>query len=289
MERAATAWWLWAARSTSAAIPGVVTARESTSNLPAGLLVHADRETLRRVFGALIPLQPVAWTDAGLLCLPQSAPDVAAPGIASCPLPVSAAPAVRVWPESPCALVAGWYRRSDRHAAAPTGMRELVQAAGAGFGPGDHPTTQMCLSALDHLPPGDAVDAGCGSGLLAQAWARLGRGRVLAIDLDPAAVAQTRASVDLAGVGPLVETRRQAIQTCPTDELPGKTLFANMPASSHDALLRRLRTAPPAVVVSGLCSEEAAPVVNRYRSLGMRRVRSTRIGRFDCHVLVRAP
>lgn len=238
------------------------------------------------MFGALIPLQPVAWTDDGLLCAPQSAPDVAAPGLASCPLPVSAAPAVPVWPDSPCVLVAGWYRRSDRHAAAPTGMRELVQVAGAGFGPGDHPTTAMCLSALDHLPPGDAVDAGCGSGLLAQAWARLGRGRVLAIDLDPAAVAQTRASVDLAGVGPLVDTRLQAVQTCPIDELAGKTLLVNMPAASHDALLRRLRTVPPAAVVSGLRSEDAEPVVDRYRSFGMRRVRSVRIGQFDCHVLV---
>jgi ribosomal protein L11 methyltransferase len=228
----------------------------------------------------------VAWTDDGLLCAPQSAPELAAPGIASCPLPVSVTTTVRVWPDSPCVLVAGWYRRSDRHAAAPPGMRELVQVAGAGFGPGDHATTTMCLSALEHLPPGDVVDAGCGSGLLAQAWARLGRGRVLAIDLDPAAIAQTRASVDLAGVGPLVETRRQAVQACPIDELAGKTLFVNMPAASHDALLRRLRTAPAAAVVSGLCSEEAGPVVDRYRSLGMRRVRSARIGRFDCHVLV---
>jgi len=267
-------------------MPGVVTARESTSNPPAGLLVHADPETLRRVFGALIPLQPVAWTDAGLLCAPQSAPDLAAGGIASCPLPVSAAPAVRVWPDSPCALVAGWYRRSDRHAAAPTGMRELVQAAGTGFGPGDHPTTAMCLAALDHLPPGDAIDAGCGSGLLAQAWVRLGRGRVLAIDLDPAAVAQTRASVGLAGVGSLVETRRQAVEACPIGEFAGKTVFVNMPAASHDALLRRLRAAPSAVVVSGLCSREAQPVVDRYQRLGMRRVRSARVGRFDCHVLV---
>jgi SAM-dependent methyltransferase len=250
--------------------------------------VHGDSATLARVFGALIPLQPVEWTDAGLLCAPQSAPDFAPAAIASCPLPVSAVPAVRVWPDSPCGLVAGWYRRSDRHAGAPAGMRELVQSAGAGFGPGDHPTTVMCLAALDHLPSGDAVDVGCGSGLLAQAWARLGRGRVLAIDLDPAAVAQTRASVDLAGVGALVETRRQAVETCPRDELAGTTLFVNMPAASHGALLRRLRVAPTAAVVSGLRPGEAGPVVDHYRRLGMRRVRSARAGRFDCHVLVDA-
>ena len=242
--------------------------------------------TLTRVFGALIPLQPVAWTDGGLLCAPQGAPEAAASAIASCPLPVSAVPSVPVWPDSSCALVAGWYRRSDRHATAPSGMRELVQTAGGGFGPGDHPTTVMCLSALDGLPPGDAVDVGCGSGLLTQAWARLGRGRVLAIDLDPAALAQTRASVDLAGVGALVETRRQAVETCPIDALAGKILLANIPVAAHDALLRRLRIAPAAVVVSGLRPRDATPIVDRYRRLGMRRVRSTRLGPFDCHVLV---
>ena len=250
--------------------------------------MHADQATLARVFGALIPLQPVAWTDAGLLCAPHSAPEVAPAAIAACPLPVSAAPTPRLWPDSPCALLAGWYRRSDHHAPAPPGVRELVQTGGGGFGPGDHPTTAMCLAALDHLPPGDAVDAGCGSGLLAQAWVRLGRGRVLAIDLDHAAVAQTRASAALAGVGALVEARRQAIETCPFEDLAGKTLLANLPAAGHDALLRRLTVAPAAAVVSGLRPGEAGSVVDRYRRLGMRRVRSARGGRFECHVLVGA-
>jgi hypothetical protein len=62
----------------------------------------------------------------------------------------------------------------------------------------------------------------------------------------------------------------------------------NMPAASHGALLRRLWVAPTAAVVSGLRPGEAGPVVDHYRRLGMRRVRSARAGRFDCHVLVDA-
>ena len=246
--------------------------------------MHGDRASIARLFGALIPLQPVAWTDAGLLCAPGCAPDVAAT-IEACPLPVSRAP-VTIWPDSPCALVAGWYRRSDVHAAAPPGMRELLQARGTAFGPGNHPTTTMCLAALEDLAPGGAVDLGCGSGLLAQAWARLGRGRVLAIDLDPAAVAQTHASATLAGVGSLIEVRRQAVETLPLHELSGATVFANMPAAGHSALLRRLGEAPAAIVVSGLRPAEAGVVVDAYRRLGLRRTRSSRTGRFDCHVLV---
>lgn len=237
------------------------------------------------MFGALIPLQPVKWTDGGLLCAPSWNPyqQVA---LSTCPLPTSPVPAAMAWPESPCALVAGWYRRTDDHAPAPPGLRELVQAPGAAFGPGDHPTTAMCLAAMEVLPSSDAVDLGCGSGLLAQAWVRLGRGRVLAVDLDPAAVAQTRSSADRSGVGPLVVTRCQAVETFPSSDLTDVTVFANIPAAAHAALLRRLEMAPAAVVLSGVRPAEAGPIVAAYRRLGMRRTRSSRVRGFECHVLV---
>lgn len=285
MERAATDGWDWAASSTSAAMPGGDTARESTSNLPAGLLVHGDRSDLGLVFGALIPLQPVAWTGAGLLCAPRTAPVAAAAALTVCPAPASIVAPVRIWPDVPCRLVAGWYRRSVCHAEAPDQMRELVQTAGGGFGPGDHPTTLMCLTVLDALPPADAIDVGCGSGLLTQAWARLDRGRVLAIDLDPSAVLQTRESADLAGVGAMVHTRRQAIQTLRPSDLKGVTVLANIPAAAHHALLGRLDAAPTRVVLSGLRPAESGAVLERYRALGMHRDRSMRVDGFDCHVL----
>jgi ribosomal protein L11 methyltransferase len=61
---------------------------------------------------------------------------------------------------------------------------------GMAFGTGTHPTTQLCLLALErHLVPGAPVlDLGTGSGILAIAAARLGSGPVLALDVDPEAV-----------------------------------------------------------------------------------------------------
>ena len=47
---------------------------------------------------------------------------------------------------------------------------------------------------MEDLPAGAALDVGCGSGLLAQAWAALGRGPVLACDLDPRALARPPAA-----------------------------------------------------------------------------------------------
>ncbi len=73
---------------------------------------------------------------------------------------------------------------------------------GMAFGTGLHPTTQMCLQALEeHLKPGDKVlDLGTGSGILAIAAAKLGAVSVLALDNDPLAVRAAQANVQSNGV-----------------------------------------------------------------------------------------
>ena len=64
---------------------------------------------------------------------------------------------------------------------------------GMAFGTGTHPSTQMCLQALQELipsfPQGPTVlDVGTGSGILAIAARKLGARKVLAIDIDPIAI-----------------------------------------------------------------------------------------------------
>lgn len=66
----------------------------------------------------------------------------------------------------------------------------IVIDPGMAFGTGSHPTTQLCLVALEELVvPGAAVaDIGTGSGILSIAAAKLGAGVVYAVDIDPLAV-----------------------------------------------------------------------------------------------------
>ncbi|MEN9239201.1 MAG: 50S ribosomal protein L11 methyltransferase [Thermostichales cyanobacterium SZTDM-1c_bins_54] len=66
---------------------------------------------------------------------------------------------------------------------------------GMAFGTGTHPTTQLCLEALEMRLDGTqgqvVADVGCGSGVLSLAAVKLGAAKVYAVDTDPLAVEAT--------------------------------------------------------------------------------------------------
>ena len=87
---------------------------------------------------------------------------------------------------------------------------EIALDPGMAFGTGSHPTTQLCLQALEDLlqPALSVLDLGSGSGILSIAAAKLGAGQVLALDTDPLAVDATRENAGANGVGRKVIAER---------------------------------------------------------------------------------
>ena len=75
----------------------------------------------------------------------------------------------------------------------------IILDPGMAFGTGLHPSTQLCLTAMEDLTRrGQRVlDAGCGSGILSIAAARLGAAAVDAFDVDPIAVRATQENAAL--------------------------------------------------------------------------------------------
>ncbi len=73
---------------------------------------------------------------------------------------------------------------------------------GMAFGTGLHPTTRLCVAALEKwVRPGDAfLDIGTGSGVLAIAAAKLGALPVWATDIDPLAVRVAKENALLNGI-----------------------------------------------------------------------------------------
>jgi ribosomal protein L11 methyltransferase len=89
---------------------------------------------------------------------------------------------------------------------------------GMAFGSGLHPTTRLCLEAMEgFLRPGSSVlDVGTGSGILAVAAARLGASHVLALDSDPLAVRVAHENVALNQVEPVVQVEVGTVQIANT-------------------------------------------------------------------------
>ncbi|PJF26939.1 MAG: 50S ribosomal protein L11 methyltransferase [Phototrophicales bacterium] len=82
------------------------------------------------------------------------------------------------------------------------GEVEIALDPGMAFGTGTHPTTQLCLEALEArtLEGANVLDLGCGSGILAIGAAKLGAAHVLAVDNDPVAVKVAHENVAQNGV-----------------------------------------------------------------------------------------
>ena len=92
---------------------------------------------------------------------------------------------------------------------------EIALDPGMAFGTGAHPTTQLCLEALEECvhPAHEVLDLGSGSGILSIAAAKLGAGRVLALDSDRLAVEATRSNAEANGVAGKIVAKHGSLET----------------------------------------------------------------------------
>lgn len=150
---------------------------------------------------------------------------------------------------------------------------------GMAFGTGLHPTTRLCLAALESLAdrglldgkggPASVLDVGCGSGILSIAAAKLGAGRVLSLDIDEIAVDATRANAKRNGLARRIRAREGS---SPSGEGPFDIVLANLIASVLIALADGLvaDTRPGGTLLaSGIFENREADVAAAFTSRGL--------------------
>ena len=143
---------------------------------------------------------------------------------------------------------------------------------GQAFGAGLHPTTQLCLRALEQrLKPGMRVlDLGTGTGILAITAAKLDAGNVLAVDVDAKAVAAARANARCNGVTDTVHVRHGSLEDIePAYDLILANLLTHIIVEmAEEGLASHVRPGG-AIVGSGILEEQLAEVAPALEDHGL--------------------
>jgi ribosomal protein L11 methyltransferase len=158
-----------------------------------------------------------------------------------------------------------------------TGADDVVIALdpGMAFGTGTHPTTQLCLEALeDHMQPGyQVLDLGCGSGILAIGAAKLGAVHVLALDIDPIAVKATQENMSQNGVAAKITAQQGSLESVITSARRFDVVVVNILAKIIIAMCDQHLgdTVRPGgrALFSGIIADQAEDVETALRKTGL--------------------
>ena len=157
---------------------------------------------------------------------------------------------------------------------------------GMAFGTGQHPTTLMCLRALEETMQAgaDVLDLGTGSGILALAAARLGAASVLALDSDSQAVRAARQNVRLNGLEAVVRVELRILDDTPS---PFDVIAANISAAAIIDLAGAMAAALKrggVLIAGGFSEERAASVAAALTAAGLSVERTLSDGDWRTHV-----
>jgi ribosomal protein L11 methyltransferase len=163
---------------------------------------------------------------------------------------------------------------------------------GMAFGTGTHPTTRMCLQALEVLIPSfvhppSVLDFGTGSGILALAAQKLGAKNTVAVDIDPAAIRNARKNASANRLGGRIDFRMGSGQS-----LRGRfgivvaNLLPQELLNSADLLAKRVSPTGYAVL-SGILKNQEKEIASTFVEKGLKVHASKARRGWMCMVFIR--
>jgi ribosomal protein L11 methyltransferase len=166
------------------------------------------------------------------------------------------------------------------------------------FGTGEHPTTKLCLQALErHLPKGaKVIDIGTGTGILGIAAIKLGAGSVLAVDIESGAVDSAIKNAAANNVQNYIETRLGSIEVALEDagnHGPAMVVIVNILAGAIERLfsegLESLVRPGGLLVLSGILQTQTSAVRACLHHYGFALKAQEKQGEWACLLADRLP
>ena len=160
----------------------------------------------------------------------------------------------------------------------PPDCEPLLIEASMAFGTGHHGTTKGCLLALEQLitdgfKAKNVIDVGCGTAVLAMAAARIFSANVIASDIDTVAHSVAKMNILANGLDRNIQcfeasgfAHEQIKTKNPFDLIFANILLAPLLAIATD--ISKYSLSGGYVVLSGILSEQAELVVNKYTGVG---------------------
>lgn len=177
----------------------------------------------------------------------------------------------------------------------PADLVPLCIDAATAFGSGEHETTKACLMAFDRLAEKhkftNALDMGCGSGILAIGMVKIWPGiRAAAVDIDPESIIVTERHAHMNGAGSLISMQAGDGYAAPLarDNAPYDLIAANIlagPLIDMAPNLNDVLLPGGFCVLSGLLGRQEQDVTEAHTKLGLQLVDRIEIGDWRALVL----
>ncbi len=150
---------------------------------------------------------------------------------------------------------------------------DIVLDPGMAFGTGTHPTTFLCLEAIENYclnqAPQSLLDMGAGSGLLAIAAGKMGAKDIHAIDYDPISVEATEVNAEINHV----ELTSTLGDTPPAGKF--ELVVANILAGPLLDMAEKLADCvAKQLILSGLLVEQVPSIIKAYEKSGLKHLKT---------------
>jgi ribosomal protein L11 methyltransferase len=153
---------------------------------------------------------------------------------------------------------------------APQDKVRIVIEPKMAFGTGDHPTTSLCLAAIDAYmashPGASVLDVGTGTGVLAIAAKKLGASRVVGTDNDPTSVELAHENASVNGTPELELSGKELTQVKGPFDLVVANILANTLIALAPLIAPRVKDR---LVLAGVLAPQKAEVEAAYRAQGL--------------------